>query len=192
MKHLALHKTGAASAGQAPAAALAFPWPGEEQGGTRVEPAPMGHRGHHVPWLSGQWRQEAARGGGTGTECQARDGDWGRRRVGRHHHAGVSFWGGLTQAAHAAASTWSRNNALPTRPRLRSSIRPSWPRMTLSPDAVGEHSRVRGLWGPWALPSTRQIRGNGNHRSSHHRGTPVSGLPWGSCHSPHPPSTPQR
>lgn len=72
VKHLALHKTGAAPAEQAPAATVAFPRPGEEQGGTWVKPAPMGHRGHRVPMAE---RAVEAGGspwgrGGQGTECR--------------------------------------------------------------------------------------------------------------------------
>lgn len=130
--------------------------------------------------------------GRKGHPVPARDGDW---EVGSH--AGVTtpapLGGGLIQAAHAATGTGSRDNAVPARLRLCSSIRPSMPRMILIPDTVGRHS---GVWGPWvqhAHPSGFRIRDNDNcWASSHRRGTLVSGLPGGLCHSPHHPELPTK
>lgn len=72
VKDLALHKRVAAAVEQAPAAAVAFPQPGEEQGGTGAEPAPTGHRGHRVP--AAEWAAGAGGSlwswGGKGTQCQ--------------------------------------------------------------------------------------------------------------------------
>ena len=147
VKHLALHKRGAASAEQAPAAAVAFPRPGEEQGGTRAEPAPTGHRGHRVPAAKraaeaggSPWRR-----GGKGSQCQRGMGS-GEEGPCAGVAAPAPFGGGLIQAAHAATGMGSQDNAVPTWPQLCFSIRRAMPRMTLIPDMVGGHSRV---WGPW-------------------------------------------
>lgn len=77
-KHLALHKRGAASAEREPAATVAFPCSGGEQGRMWVEPAPMGHQGHHVTATKQvvEAGESLWRWGRKGIQCQRGMGAW--------------------------------------------------------------------------------------------------------------------
>lgn len=102
--------------------------------------------------------------------------------------------GALTQAAHAAPDTGSRGDAVPPRPPLRCSMRPSTPRTTLIlAAAVGHRGGPRSA-GP--ARSSRQIPNEGRQQPLSKQPSPgvpgvwaTRGLPSQPAHPELPPKT---